>query len=119
MKGFLHVLWPIALVVTLTACKEPPRPTPPASLAVGNAIGELYVRGGVTLEVVSKNVLGMHYRPGTDTWKVISCVEFRMPEGKSVSDCNDSFELYALNSGRWIVNGTINGQYLWLEMPRS
>lgn len=110
-------LGPALIIALLAACDRVPTPTPPGSLEVGNAIGELYHRAGVTLKLGSKNVLGMHYRPGTDSWKVVACTEFRVPDGEDVKDCNDSFELYRLNSGRWMVNGTVNGQYLWLEMP--
>ena len=104
------------LLTQLAACEGEALPSPPVSLDVGTAIAELYRRAGVAQEVASKNVLGMHYRSGSDSWKVVACMEFKVPDGQNAGDCNDSFELYQLNSGRWIVSGTVNGQYIWLEM---
>jgi hypothetical protein len=92
---------------------------PPADAALSKAVGELYLRSGLASDVSSSKILGKHYRPAQDTWKVVACVEFVMGESGSGRDCNDSFELYRLDSGSWMVNGTLNGAYRWVELPES
>ncbi len=89
---------------------------PPASSAISGSIGEMYLRAGLASEVSRPEILGKHYQPGRDSWKVIACAKFTLADGGEGRDCNDSFELYQLDTGKWMVSGTLNGRYLWLEM---
>ena len=90
---------------------------PPPANEISNTIGEMYLRAGLASEVARPDILGKHYRPGRDAWKVVACATYTGGDGAERRDCNDSFELYKLDSGKWMVNGTVNGNYLWLEMP--
>jgi hypothetical protein len=99
----------------LSACNEEQRPVPPVSSDIANAIAELYQRSGVA-EVSKQEILGKHYRPGDQSWDVLACIEFAQPGRDPGKDCNDSFELYQLDTGKWIVSGTVNGAYQWLEV---
>ena len=101
----------------LSACDYQGRDVPPPNLEIGNSIGQMYLRAGVGTEVVKGEVLGKHYQPASDSWKVIACTEFAMADGGTGRDCNDSFELYKLDSGTWLVSGTVSGGYLWLQIP--
>ncbi len=95
------------------------REKPPENAALRKAVGELYLRSGLASDVTSAKILGKHYRPGQDNWKVVACVDIVMGESGPGRDCNDSFELYRLDSGSWMINGTLNGAYRWLEVPES
>lgn len=79
----------------------------------------MYRRAGLASEASSTQVLGKHYRPAMDAWKVVACVDFDMDEPGAGRDCNDSFELYRMDSGAWMINGNVNGAYRWLELPES
>lgn len=99
----------------LSACNEEQTPVPPMSGDIANAIAELYRRSGVT-EVSKQEVVGKHYRPGDQSWDVLACIQFARPGSDPGNDCNDSFELYQLDTGKWIVSGTVNGAYQWMEV---
>lgn len=92
---------------------------PPSNSVVQKAVSEMYARAGVANEATSAKVLGKHYRPAQDAWKVVACVDFGIDETGAGRDCNDSFELYRMDSGAWMLNGTVNGAYRWLELPKS
>ena len=92
---------------------------PPDNSALRRAVSEIYLRSGLASEISSTKILGKHYRPGQDSWKMVACVEFVMGESGTGRDCNDSFELYRLDSGSWMINGTLDGAYRWLELPES
>ncbi|MCB1699367.1 MAG: hypothetical protein H6985_13675 [Pseudomonadales bacterium] len=100
----------------VTACDYRKPPATPVSGEVAHAIAEMYRRAGVSSDISGQSVLGKHFKPGEQSWDVIACVDFVLPNGDSGRDCNDSFELYQLDSGRWIVSGTVNATYLWLEV---
>lgn len=95
------------------------RQEPPANTAVSKAIGELYLRSGLANDVSSTTILGKHYRSALDSWKVVACVDLVLGESGNGRDCNDSFELYRLDSGSWMINGTLNGAYRWVELPET
>ena len=110
----------LVTLLCLSACDVAQTPQePPADAALRKAIGELYLRSGFANDVSSTSILGKHYRLAHDSWKVVACVEFVMGASDSGRDCNDSFELYRLDSGSWMVNGTLNGAYRWVELPES
>jgi hypothetical protein len=93
---------------------------PPENVDIGKAVGEMYLRAGLGSKVTTTKIVGKHYRPAQDSWKVVACVEFVVDEfGSTGRDCNDSFELYFMDSGEWMVNGTVDGTYRWLELPQS
>ena len=103
----------------LSACNHENTPSPPQSSEIGVAIAELYRRLGISGEISKQEVLGKHFKPGLQSWDVIACVDFILPSGDNGRECNDSFELYQLDSGKWIVTGTISGNYRWLEVLKS
>ena len=113
---YLGVFGIFPALFLLTACGYKAEVKPPPSIAISNSIGEMYLRAGLASELGKREVLGKHYQPGLDSWKLVACVEFTMPDGGNNKDCNDSFELYKLDSGNWMLNGTLNGTYLWVEM---
>lgn len=108
------------LLLTLAGCDFPDAThEPPENSVVGKAVGVMYTRAGLANEVSSTKILGKHYRPAQDSWKVVTCVEFVMSDADTGRDCNDSFELFRMDSGAWMVTGTVNGAYRWLELPLS
>ena len=101
----------------LVGCAREALPTPPPMTDVAASIAELYRLVLGDAEVTKTEIMGKHYRSGNNAWKVVSCVEIATAGDKPASDCNDSFELYRLDGGSWMVSGTINGEYRWLQMP--
>lgn len=90
---------------------------PPANSVIKKAVSEMYRRAGLASEVSSTEVLGNHYRPSRDSWKVVACVDLEINGSGTERDCNDSFELYRMDSGAWMINGNVNGAYRWLQLP--
>lgn len=88
--------------------------SPPTDNVIASTAAALYKHGGVGVPIVTQRVLGKHYVPSLDHWSVVACVEFKV-SGNESSDCNDSFTLIKLDSGKWILRGTVNGQYRWME----
>ena len=118
MKRFpAGILITALITAALTGCNQEARPTPPPSTDIAASVAELYRRALGGAEVTKSEVLGKHYRSGNNAWKVVNCVEIATSSGTPARDCNDSFELYRLDSGSWMISGTINGEYRWLQMP--
>lgn len=88
----------------------------PSDERIVSTVANLYKQVGVATSVEDQRLLGKHYLPGSDSWKVIACVDFILPNQETVKDCNDSFDLLKLDSNKWIINGKVNGVYRWLEV---
>ncbi len=97
------------LVFILSGCTEK-SVDPPKDKDVSASIASLYSQVGLATSISEHTIIGKHYNPGMDSWMLIACVNFSLPDKSKVRDCNDSFNLLLLDSGGWVVNGRINGQ---------
>lgn len=113
-RSFLLTLLCCCLVV-LFGCEKEVKEKPDDG-AVIYTIGSLYLSVGGAKEIKEQRLIGKHYRPGSDSYQVISCVDFTLPDERQISDCNDSFNLIRLDSGKWVINGQVNGVYRWVEV---
>ncbi len=104
----------VLVVFQLTACFSA-SPEAPKNKQLESAIAQLYLSAGAGFQNAEARVLGKHYAPGDDAWRVIACTNFTLNERES-SDCNDSFNALILDTERWIVNGRVNGIYRWIEL---
>lgn len=106
----------LCMVFFLAGCQQQKIEKPPENADISRAITVLYKKAGGASSVNQQTILGKHYSPQADTWKIVACTEMVLANGTDYSDCNDSFELYMLDTGKWIVSGKINGTYRWLEV---
>jgi len=116
MKGMIRVKNIIFLIfaILLVGCASE-KSTPPPNTALALTVADLYKHAGVGIPIVTQRVLGKHYVPSLDQWSVVACVDFN-DSGNETSDCNDSFILIKLDSGIWVLRGTVNGKYRWMEV---
>lgn len=105
----------VAVAVVLSAGCASDQATPPSDESVAASVADLYRYAGVSTPIVAQRLLGKHYVPSLDQWSVVACVDLKA-SGKESKDCNDSFSLILLDTGRWILSGTVNGQYRWTEV---
>jgi len=114
----LQAVFLLFLMCGLGACSSSNTFNPPAEIALKNAIGTMYSLAGLGQEIQKATVLGKHYSPSSDHWQVFACVEFGQPDSLQ-TDCNDSFTLLKLDSGKWIIRGRVNAVYRWLEVAST
>lgn len=112
---FFVVVMFLFLLTTLTGCFDRNSKSIENS-KISSAINTLYLDFGVATEIITQQIIGKHYLPKDDSWKVISCTEFVLQDQNKIKDCNDSFTLYKLDTGNWILSGSVNGQYRWLQV---
>lgn len=103
-------------IVLSTSCSQEV-PEPLSNDTVSAALKNLYTDFGGASKVNNQRIIGQHYHPGDDNWSIVSCIDFNLKDGRKVDDCNDSFVALQLNSGKWILQGKVNGQYRWIEVP--
>lgn len=106
----------VATLSAVTGCSGDEPENPPADQIVADNIGTLYQQTAPGLAVSDPRLLGKHYVPNEDGWRIVFCANVTFADSEPVSDCNDSFRLYVLDTGRWIVSGTTNGVYRWQEV---
>nr|WP_320009780.1 hypothetical protein [uncultured Desulfobulbus sp.] len=112
-KNLIFVLLLLFLVV---GCKRPFVAPPPENGPIAQAVVSLYQLTLPGVTVSQGDILGKHYQPGSDSWNVITCVNLQLPNQKEQKDCNNSFQLFKLDSERWILDGKVNNQKLWIEV---
>jgi hypothetical protein len=110
----VKILFYLAASSWLIGCASEKSPPPPNNV-IAESVAELYQHAGIGAPILAQRVLGKHYSPFHDHWTVIACVDFNA-SGKESTDCNDSFNLIKLDSGMWVIRGTVNGQYRWMQV---
>lgn len=108
----------LILMFNLSACSSSKSFDLPPETSLQNAIGAMYNMAGLGQEILKATILGKHYSPSSDHWQVIACVEFGQLD-RPQTDCNDSFTLLKLDSGKWIIRGRVNAVYRWLEVTST
>ena len=101
-----------AALIGLSACEIDPKQAPPDSILEQGMVESLLDTGFYN-DVTISRVIGRHFQPAKDAWKILACFQFRLPEGQEAESCVDSFEAYKLDSGTWVVAVTIDGVYRW------
>lgn len=89
------------------------RPTEPPAGTLLQGLAEALIDTGFYGQVSVNGTIGQHYRPGTDSWKVLACFDFTAPDDEQGTNCIDSIEAFRLSNGSWIVGVTINEVYRW------
>ena len=109
----------LSLIVLLAGCKESTVAKPPSESIIIKNLAELYLLSGVAVSVEDQIILGKHHEPGSGEWRVVACANLVLANESRVSDCNDSFRVYQLDTGKWVINGVFNGSYRWIEVSRD
>lgn len=114
--GTVVLLGVLTLIFFVGGCGQNKASQPPANTEISQAINVLYKQAGQAASVEKHTILGKHFQPHADSWKVVACTKLLLTNGANHTDCNDSFELYPLDTGKWIISGNVNGTYRWLEV---
>ena len=100
-----------SLALFVTACVPPEPSAPPEAIVQGMA--DALVDTGFYSEAAVTRRIGEHYNPSDNTWKIIACFDFALPDGAQGTACVDSFSAFQLENGIWVATATINGVYRW------
>nr|WP_319395472.1 hypothetical protein [uncultured Desulfobacter sp.] len=117
--GAVVLLGVLSLIFFVGGCGQKKEPQPPVNAEINQAINVLYKQAGQAASVEKQTILGKHFQPQANSWKVVACTNLLLTNGTNHTDCNDSFELYPLDTGKWIISGNINGTYRWLEVQHK
>lgn len=104
---------------TLTACTPDPSANLPPSDQIDAGMNRVLADTGAFAEVSVSRVVGRHYLPGADKWQIIACFRYADANGNRAEECNDTFSLFALDNGRWVVSVNRNGVYRWRELNQA
>ncbi len=100
----------VALCLALAGCTKPP---PPPQELLSQGMADVLIDTGFYAEVAIGRIPGRHYVPGQDSWTIITCYDFTLPEGGQGNNCVDTFVARRLDNGNWMVAVTINDVYRW------
>ena len=108
-----------ALILGAVGCTSETARTLPEDQAIKDGFALVLADLGVFSEARVSRLVGKHYLPGDDAWQVIACYQFVTPVGQSGTECEDSFRLFQLDTGSWMVTVKRDNIYRWREILRQ
>ena len=106
------------LLIGLASCGSERAADLPPPGEIANSLNLVLADTGFFTDAAVSRVIGKHYLPGGDRWQIIACFRFTDAAANNIQECNDSFMLFQLDNGRWVVSVNRNGVYRWREVVR-
>lgn len=106
------------LLVAVIGCTPEP-PVPPGEQVVRQGVIDVLVDSALFGDILGAQVVGLHYRPGSNDWKVVACFAHRGDGGEEQQSCSDEFEAAPFFNGDWFVSFRRGELYRWTQLSVS
>lgn len=106
----------VVLLVLVIGCTQDIKKELPENELLTEYLSLVVADLGFFKEPRISRIIGKHHFPSDDVWQVVACYQFTLPSGEQGNECEDSFRLIQLDTGKWLVTVRKQGVYRWREI---